>query len=44
LGDGSEDREDYLHGVLHEARKQQVEETKKVLFEEPEGFYRSYLD
>jgi hypothetical protein len=30
--------------VLHEAHKQQVEETKKILFEEPEGFYRSYLD
>jgi hypothetical protein len=30
--------------VLHEAHKQQVEETMNVLSEEPEGFYRSYLD
>jgi hypothetical protein len=30
--------------VLHEAHKQQVEVTMNVLSEEPEGFYRSYLD
>jgi hypothetical protein len=30
--------------VLHEAHERQVEETIDTLAEEPEGFYRGYLD
>jgi hypothetical protein len=30
--------------VLHEAHERQVEETMDTLAEEPEGFYKSYLD
>ncbi|MDQ3969510.1 MAG: hypothetical protein M3275_14090 [Thermoproteota archaeon] len=36
--------EKILCTVLHEAHKRQVEETMDTLSEEPEGFYKSYLD
>ena len=36
--------EKILCTVLHEAHKQQVEETMSTLAEGPEGFYNSYLD
>ena len=36
--------EKILCTVLHEAHRQQVEETMETLTEGPEGFYKSYLD
>ena len=36
--------EKILCTVLHEAYKQQIEETMDTLSEGPKGFYRSYLD
>ena len=36
--------EKILCTVLHEAHKQQVDETMDALTEGPEGFYKSYLD
>ena len=36
--------EKILCTVLHEAHRQQVEETMATLSEGPEGLYKSYLD
>ena len=36
--------EKILCTILHEAHKQQVEETMKTLTEGPEGFYKGYVD